>query len=269
MPKVKLCEVARESREVYKGVQTDIPVVGLEHIEPEEIKLSSWDVNADNTFTKAFHKGQMLFGRRRAYLKKAAQAPFDGICSGDITVIEAITDRLIPELLPFIIQNDCFFDYAVGHSAGSLSPRVKWEHLQSYEFDLPDIPTQRRLADLLWAMEDTKTAYKNLIAATDDLVKSQFVEMFGTSNYPTISLSELCSVITKGTTPTTAGYSFVDSGINFLKVENITEDNKVDMSKVMHVDEDCHKAFKRSQLLAGDIVFSIAGARSSQYNGVK
>lgn len=116
-----------------------------------------------------------MFGRRRAYLKKAAVAPFDGICSGDITVIEAKPDRILPELLPFIIQNDDLFDFAVGKSAGSLSPRVKWEHLKNYEFELPDMEKQKELAELLWAMDNTKKSYQKLIAATDELVKSQFI----------------------------------------------------------------------------------------------
>ena len=137
--------------------------------------LTAWDEGSDNTFTKMFRKGNVLFGRRRAYLKKAAVAPFDGICSGDITVIEAIPDRILPMLLPFIIQNDELFDFAVGKSAGSLSPRVKWEHLKNYEFELPDMDKQRELAELLWAMDATKKSYHKLIAATDELVKSQFI----------------------------------------------------------------------------------------------
>ena len=151
----------------------------MEHLIPEEITLSNWDEGSDNTFSKVFRKGNVLFGRRRAYLKKAAVAPFDGICSGDITVIEALPDKILPELLPFIIQNDALFDYAVGKSAGSLSPRVKWEHLQNYEFELPELSKQKELADILWAMDETKKSYQKLIFATDELVKSQFIEMFG------------------------------------------------------------------------------------------
>lgn len=175
MSKVRLGEVAFERRETYKGDKSGIPIVGLEHLTPEEVTLSEWSTDSDNTFTKLFRKNDVLFGRRRAYLKKAAVAPFDGICSGDITVIHAKEDYLIPELLPFIIQNDALFDFAVGKSAGSLSPRVKWEHLQNYEFDLPDIEKQHQIADILWAMDSTKKSYQRLIAATDDLVKSQFV----------------------------------------------------------------------------------------------
>ncbi|MDR2573397.1 MAG: hypothetical protein LBC94_03445, partial [Desulfovibrio sp.] len=103
MPKTRLGEVARESRETVRGHKGDLPIVGLEHLDPGDLTLRAWNKAGDNTFTKMFRKGQMLFGRRRAYLKKAAVAPFDGICSGDITVIEAVHDKLLPELLPFVV----------------------------------------------------------------------------------------------------------------------------------------------------------------------
>ena len=175
MGKVLLGDVATERRESCKGNSEGYPSVGLEHLIPEEIALSAWDEGGENTFTKLFRSGDILFGRRRAYLKKAAQAPFDGICSGDITVIVAKPDRILPELLPFVIQNDALFDYAVGKSAGSLSPRVKWEHLKNYAFDLPDMKKQHELAELLWSMAATRKSYQKLIAATNDLVKSQFI----------------------------------------------------------------------------------------------
>lgn len=75
MPKVKLNEVAVECKETIKG-ETSLPVVGLEHLIPGEVCLTQWSDDSDNTFTKRFRKGQVLFGRRRAYLKKAAVAPF-------------------------------------------------------------------------------------------------------------------------------------------------------------------------------------------------
>ena len=179
MSKVCLGDVAFEHKETCKGDKGSYPVVGLEHLIPEDIELSLWDEGSDNTFTKVFRKGNVLFGRRRAYLKKAAVAPFDGICSGDITVIEAKPDKIAPELLPFIIQNDALFDFAVEKSAGSLSPRVKWEHLREFEFELPEMDKQRQLAEVLWSMDATKKAYRNLVKSTDELVKSQFIEMFG------------------------------------------------------------------------------------------
>lgn len=182
MVKVLLEDVATERRENIKTDKNGLPIVGLEHIIPQQIHLTEWDENVENTFTKAFYKGDILFGRRRAYLKKASLAPFDGICSGDITVITPKKDKIAPDLLPFIIQNDTFFDYAVEKSAGSLSPRVKWEHLKNYEFELPSLEEQRKLAKILWAAEETKQSYKKLLQKTDDMVKAKFEEMFGDIN---------------------------------------------------------------------------------------
>ena len=194
---MKLGDIARERREPYKGDKKGIPIVGLEHLISKELRFSEYDVNTDNTFTKFFHKGQILFGRRRAYLQKAAIAEFDGICSGDITVIESIPGKVEPRLLPFIIQNDKLFDFAISRSAGGLSPRVKWEHLAEYKLDLPPIKEQRVLADKLWAAYDLKEAYKKMIAATDEMVKAQFIEWFGNpfeDNPNKVPLSNLCTI---------------------------------------------------------------------------
>ena len=194
--------VARECRETTKDT-AGRRIVGLEHLDSEDLALTRWDDSSDNTFTKVFHKGQVLFGRRRAYLKKAAVAPFDGICSGDITVLEAIPGKLDPDLLPFIVQNDRFFDFAVGGSAGSLSPRVKWEHLAAYTFSLPPRAEQKKLAEALWAMERVKRAYKSLLAQTDALAQARFVEMFGDvikndMGWPGKKLGELCEIVRGG-----------------------------------------------------------------------
>ena len=191
MSRVHLGDVAIEHKETCKEDKSMYPIVGLEHLTPEQITLQNWDLNTENTFTKIFRKGNILFGRRRAYLKKAAVAPFDGICSGDITVIEAKEDKIIPELLPFVIQNDDLFDFAVGKSAGSLSPRVKWTHLQNYEFELPDKQKQHELAKVLWAIEDTRKSYQQLIKKTDELVKSQFIELLDKGNYKKKKIKEL------------------------------------------------------------------------------
>ena len=179
MGKVRFDEIARECRETFKGSFTDMPIVGLEHIEPYDMKLKNCEVNVGTTFTKRFHEGQILFGRRRAYQHKACVATFDGICSGDITVIEPIEGKVYPDLLPFIIQNDDFFEHAIKGSNGALSPRVKWEHMANFELNLPSLAEQKVLAEKLWAAYEVKQSYLKMIEATQEMVKSQFIEMFG------------------------------------------------------------------------------------------
>ena len=175
---MKLREFAKESKKTFDGDKKNIPIVGLEHLNSNELLFSNYDLNTENTFSKCFTKGQVLFGRRRAYLKKAAFAEIDGICSGAIIVIEAIPDKVLPDLLPFIIQSDNFFDFAISHSAGGLSPRVKWNDLVEFEFDLPPLKEQKKLADKLWAAYRLKESYKKLLASMDELVKSRFMEQF-------------------------------------------------------------------------------------------
>lgn len=174
---VKLGDIARECK--CTTGNKDCPIVGLEHLEPKELLLKNYSSDPNTTFTKSFKAGQILFGRRRSYQQKASVATFDGICSGDIIVIEAIPEKVEPRLLPFIIQNEAFFNYSIIGSAGGLSPRVKWQHLANYEFELPSLEEQRVLADKLWAAYEVKESYKNLLVQTDKLLHAQFQKMFG------------------------------------------------------------------------------------------
>lgn len=260
MSRVKLGDVAREHKETVKCDKSNYPIVGLEHLIPENIRLTQWDLNKENTFTKIFRKGCVLFGRRRAYLKKAVYADFDGICSGDITVIEAIPEKILPELLPFVIQNDDLFDYAVGKSAGSLSPRVKWEHLKNYEFELPDIERQHELAEMLWSIVETKESYERLMAATDELVKSQFIELFGDihsnpKSWTTKPLKELCDILN--------GYVFKSelyepTGIRVIRITNVQKGRVEDLDPQFYPIS-YEKELEKFILYEGDIVLSLTG----------
>ena len=268
MSKVLLGDVAVEHKETCKGSKDGYPIVGLEHLIPEEITLTAWDEGSENTFSKMFRKGNVLFGRRRAYLKKAAVAPFDGICSGDIIVIEAKPDRILPELLPFIIQNDDLFDFAVGKSAGSLSPRVKWEHLKNYEFELPDMEKQKELAELLWAMDNTKKSYQKLIAATDELVKSQFIELFSKEKgWPLVKLKALCDSIVRGPFGSTLKVNFfVEKGPDTVKVYE--QKNAIQRSAVLgdsYVTKAKYQELKRFECGPGDFIMSCSGTIGCLY----
>lgn len=131
--------------------------LGLEHLDGGELAIRRWgDLAADDvSFTRRFRKGQVLFGKRRAYQRKVALVEFDGICSSDILTFESKDSSvLLPDLLPFLCQTDAFFDHALGTSAGSLSPRTRWSQLKTFEFPLPPLDEQKRLAELLWAAEE-------------------------------------------------------------------------------------------------------------------
>jgi type I restriction enzyme S subunit len=83
------------------------------------------------------------------------------------------TDVVDPSFFPFFISSDYFMEEAIRISVGSLSPTVNWGTLKNLEFNLPDDPVQQLNARLLSAFERTKETYKNLMTATNDLMKSQ------------------------------------------------------------------------------------------------
>ncbi len=124
--------------------------VGLEWIETDNFQLQGFGLVANGTtFTKRFAKGDVLFGKRRAYLKKVAVADFDGICSGDILVIRAKAKKMMQGLLPYYISAEAFIQHAVSTSAGSLSPRTKWKDLETFEISIPDLKTQEQILKVL------------------------------------------------------------------------------------------------------------------------
>ncbi len=179
--KYRFDEVCRQVNEATKNPAAEglDHVIGLEHIEPNNLHITHWDtLEKETTFTRKFKKGQVLFGRRRAYQRKVAYAEFDGICSGDILVFEAIENVMLPELLPFLIQSDGFFQKALETSAGSLSPRTKFKELADYEFLLPPKPEQKRLAALLWAADEMIEKEKRELEKMEELYNNRIESMF-------------------------------------------------------------------------------------------
>ncbi len=174
--------------------------IGLEHIDSGTFEISRWGSDIAPIGDKlVMKKGDVLFGKRRAYQRKVAIAPFDGIFSAHGMVLRPKEDVICKEYFPFFISSNQFMDTAVRISVGGLSPTVNWKDLQKQEFELPSIAQQRVLADKLWAAYNLKEAYKKMNSAIDEMVKSQFIEMFGEEQK--ISLGKIC-LIQKGATIT-------------------------------------------------------------------
>lgn len=168
---------ARSQDPVSDGIER---YVGLEHIEPGDLRIRSWGSVADGvTFTSVFQPGQVLFGKRRAYQRKVAVADFSGVCSGDIYILETKdTQLLLPELLPFICQTDAFFDHAVGTSAGSLSPRTNWTSLADFEFVLPTVDEQLRVVTTITAFDECFESWRSLQIHGNSLLQSLLDKMW-------------------------------------------------------------------------------------------
>lgn len=205
MAKYRFEQIAINSTEKKKPVEEDrFTYLGLEHLDSGSLKVTRFGSDVAPIGEKlVMRKGDVLFGKRRAYQKKVAIAPFDGIFSAHGMVLRPNVDVIDPDFFPLFISSDYFLDAAIKISVGSLSPTINWRDLKVLEFELPDLETQRKLAAVLWSINDTMESYKKLISATDELVKSQFMEQFGgpgsQSRYPTIELGRISNMISGGT----------------------------------------------------------------------
>ena len=212
MAKYRFDQIAINSIEKKKPVEEDrFTYIGLEHLDSGSLTVSRYGSDVAPVGEKLImHKGDVLFGKRRAYQKKVAIAPFDGIFSAHGMVLRPREEVVDKGFFSLFISSDYFLNAAIQISVGSLSPTINWKDLRELEFELPDLEIQRKLSDVLWAIINTTEAYKRLIAVSDELVKSQFVEMFGdpetnSKNLPISTLSSLGENLDSRRVPITGG----------------------------------------------------------------
>jgi type I restriction enzyme S subunit len=202
-------------------------------------------------------KGDVLFGKRRAYQRKLAIAPFDGIFSAHGMVLRPNEKVIDKSFFPFFMSSDAFMERAVQISVGGLSPTINWKDLREQEFDLPPIEEQKKLAEKLWAAYRLKESYKKLLAATDEMVKSQFIEMFGTINAPQgdlITLGNLCNIQRGGSPRPIKDYITNESnGINWIKIGDTDESMYITKTEEKIKPSGLKKT---RQVYAGDLLLS-------------
>ena len=197
MALVKLKDVVMRVKDKVDIDTADLDFyIGGEHFDYAEICISRRGVIQGSTIGPAFHMrfqpGDVLLMSRNPHLRKAGVVDFEGICS-DVSYVCRTKDEnvLLQRYLPFIFQTDHFWDFAESNKKGSTNFFLNWSDFEKYEFNLPPIEIQRELTELLWAAENTKLAYVDLLRQTDELVKSQFIEMFYGKDYPIKTIGQV------------------------------------------------------------------------------
>ena len=254
-------DVVRRSKErvgdpIARGLRR---YVGLEHLDPGSLRIRRWgDVSDGTTFTSVFRPGQVLFGKRRAYQHKVAVADFEGVCSGDIYVLEPRDPSiLLPELLPFVCQSDGFLDHAVETSAGSLSPRTNWESLAGFEFTLGSPEAQAAVSKILIASSTVVESYER--ARSDHsrvlLAMSNELASLGSTQRPIADL--LLDVIDfRGRTPKKLKMSW-GGDIAALSARNVLM-GRIDLGRDTNYGSDAlyRRWMTKGDLRKGDILFT-------------
>ena len=179
---IELGDICREVKKTSMNPKSDgfEKYIGLEHLDSGSLKINRWgDIGHEAiSFSRVFKAGQILFGKRRPYLRKAAIADFDGVCSGDLIVLEPIGSELDSRLLPFILQSEGVWRTAVSTSTGSLSPRTKFSLLKKHKLLINREVDQRTIVNILEKSHRSYERYLELTEAVDRVLKNLYLEFF-------------------------------------------------------------------------------------------
>jgi type I restriction enzyme S subunit len=182
--KFRFDQIAVSISERVEPQNTDLEIYyGLEHLDSNTLHLSRNGVPSDVEGTKLrVYPGDIIFGKRRAYQRKAAICNVDAICSAHAMVLRANPKVIHPKLFPFFLHSDLFMNRAIDISVGSLSPTINWGVLKEQEFSLPPLNEQEKLAELLWAGNKLVHSLQEISIKLDQIIKSKLFSISETNN---------------------------------------------------------------------------------------
>ena len=249
-----------------KDAQEEI-YLGLEHLDPQCLHIRRWGKGSDVIGGKLrFRKGDIIFGKRRAYQRKLAVAEFGGICSAHAMVIRARPDKVLPEFLPFLMMSDRFMNRAVEISVGSLSPTINWTTLKLETFDLPPLDQQRRIAEILWAVDKVKRCWQAAVldyavvhrTVSDSMLECGTIEplankrrLISRANMRTFTLGKLGA--TFGGLTGKSGADF-GAGKPYIPYLNIYKNNRINTEHLNYVNIGLGE--NQNEVKQGDIFFT-------------
>jgi type I restriction enzyme S subunit len=263
---VKFGEIAKNISKRVEPSVTDLEVyVGLEHLDPQSLRITRRGVPADVKGQKLrVRPGQIIFGKRRAYQKKVAVADFEGICSAHAMVLEEVVGKIIPGLLPFFMQSDMFMDRAVAISEGSLSPTIKWKTLAIQEFPLPPIERQKEILEVLEKLEEVSNLTIHFNEANGQLIDAVLHKVLGlTQNDKRFTGQDLLKKSFLfalqdgnhgGQYPKSS--EFLANGIPYLSAQNVTADGEIILEECPKLSIEKANSLRIGLAQGGDVILT-------------
>lgn len=257
--KLPFGEIAKSIGERVDPTKTDLETyVGLEHIDPESIHITRFGKREDVSGTKLrCYPGDVIFGRRRAYQRKAAICEFNGFCSAHSLVLRAIPEVIDPKLFPFFLHSDQFMHRAVDISVGGLSPTINWTKLKKEKFLVPRKDQQAKLAELLWAADEEKDCASSLLESFENTrLATEKNFLLSDALSPAIIAEEFFDSVRDGTHATPKKHS---TGFKLITSKNI-KSGLIDTETDYFISsEDYDEVNKRSKVDVNDILLSMIG----------
>ena len=193
----KLGDIAELRKEQIIPNGKEQPYIGLEHIEQQSLRLNG--VGSSNSVISnkfKFYSGDILYGKLRPYFRKVYKPKFEGVCSTDIYVIrnKKLVDK---DYLFYLVATEEFTNIANSGSSGTRMPRADWKQLEKSEWQLPDITTQKEIAQILSSLDDKIELNLQMNQTLEAMAQAIFKEWFVNFNFPGFD-GELVDGLPKG-----------------------------------------------------------------------
>ena len=163
---------------VRPGAQPDALYLGLEHLAPGRlIRVGGGKASEMRSNTSAFQPGDVLYGKLRPYLDKAALADEPGVCTTELLVLRAKAN-VDPRFLAAAVHSPSFLEYAVAGTTGVQHPRTSWAHTREFQMPAFTPCEQQGIADLLWLVHEAISQSGALVEEAQALKRAAMHTLF-------------------------------------------------------------------------------------------
>jgi type I restriction enzyme, S subunit len=232
--------------------------VGLEHLDPDSLRIRRWGSPSDVEAGKlSFKTGDIIFAKRRAYQRKLGVAQFDGICSAHAMVLRAKPEVVLPDFLPHFMQSDLFMKRAVEISVGSLSPTINWKTMAVQTFELPPLEKQRKAVEVLQAASHVANAHDEALSHLQAMRKSAIDHLLAFPEDGQVVRLETVSSMQNGR-PFPAD-QYAGHGLKLLRPGNLGSSGYLQWAegKTVYLDPAWEKTAKDFVIQPGDVVINL------------
>lgn len=264
---MKLTDVVNRINGNVDRFTTDLEYyIGGEHFESNELEVTQKGILKENLgklgfkFHFAFQDRDVIFMARNPHLRKAGMVRFAGLCSDASYILRSKDESVLSqEYLAVMLQSNHFWDYCESHKVGSVNFANNWSSIANYEFDLPSPEYQKEVSDKVWAAYRLKKSYRQLLAATQEIVKSQFIEMIGSRDWPQMKLKD----IVHEDCPISYGIvqpgDDLEDGVPIVRPIDMNETHVIDINTLKHTSKEISDSYSRTILRGDEILVCVRG----------
>ena len=170
---------------------------------------------------KVVKRGMIAYNPSRINVGSVAvQRERETVIVSPLYVVFSVDEsKILPEFLTYFLHSDEGLQQIAANTSGSVRDSLKFSALQNIEINLYSIEEQQEIIAILNKFDKLLHDEREALQKINDLVKSQFIEMFGTIPKDRYApLDRVCKIITDGTHQPP---QFSNSGIPFLFVSNL------------------------------------------------